>query len=239
MTHQGVAFRHDGALIDGQHRLSAIIEAGMPADLLVVRGLPNNAFMAIDNGIKRSMADLTGLPKKAAETCRLLASYIFYGVTLPSTVLDVANSGVAEIHEQLMEHCASSRAYYASAPMRAAAIISIMDGQDRDYVFSCYKALVTDDFSAMSDFMFSLVRQVNKGAVSAMKSGDTFARGLKLFNKKNSKLSLMKINESEISEALRLVRGILKPLIDKNIELESKKTRANRSGNSTISPTGA
>lgn len=57
VTHQGVAVGSDGLLYDGQHRLRAIIESGVPTMLLVVRGLDPTAREVIDIGEKRSAAD--------------------------------------------------------------------------------------------------------------------------------------------------------------------------------------
>lgn len=55
----GDAIRIDdgGMLIDGQHRLSACVKAGVSFQTLVVRGLPSKAFMTIDQGKHRSHAD--------------------------------------------------------------------------------------------------------------------------------------------------------------------------------------
>jgi len=40
LTHQGVAFDENGCLLDGQHRYQAIVNTGIPAQMLVTRGLP-------------------------------------------------------------------------------------------------------------------------------------------------------------------------------------------------------
>lgn len=54
----GEAIKFSGEkLIDGQHRLSAIIKANVPVQTLVVDGLPDDAFSTIDQGRKRSGAD--------------------------------------------------------------------------------------------------------------------------------------------------------------------------------------
>lgn len=51
-----------GRLLDGQHRLSAIVESLKPCRTLVVRGLPDEVFTAIDTNRKpRSAADVLGL----------------------------------------------------------------------------------------------------------------------------------------------------------------------------------
>lgn len=44
-----------GRLIDGQHRLSAVIEANIPIKFLVVRGVDNNTMPTIDVGLKRTL----------------------------------------------------------------------------------------------------------------------------------------------------------------------------------------
>lgn len=45
-------------LIDGQHRLNAIVKANTPVQTLVIEGLPDDAFATIDQGRKRSGADV-------------------------------------------------------------------------------------------------------------------------------------------------------------------------------------
>lgn len=56
LTHQGIAFDINGMLIDGQHRLSAIVLANTPVFTQVTRGLPVNAREAIDIGTPRNVA---------------------------------------------------------------------------------------------------------------------------------------------------------------------------------------
>jgi len=48
-------------LIDGQHRLAAIVKARMAVDALVVFGAPDEAFAFIDVGSVRSAADVFGI----------------------------------------------------------------------------------------------------------------------------------------------------------------------------------
>lgn len=66
ITHQGVAFDESGALIDGQHRLAAIVESGVDAWLLVVQGLPRTqgdakTMDAVDRHSVRTVADMLQL----------------------------------------------------------------------------------------------------------------------------------------------------------------------------------
>lgn len=52
-----IRFAKDGTLLDGQHRLSAIVESGVAITLLVVRGLDRSAQKTMDSGIIRPTAD--------------------------------------------------------------------------------------------------------------------------------------------------------------------------------------
>lgn len=54
VTHQPIAIDPDGALIDGQHRLSAVVAAGIPVSMLVAYNVPRETFAVIDAGQARS-----------------------------------------------------------------------------------------------------------------------------------------------------------------------------------------
>lgn len=49
-----IRFSKDGTLIDGQHRLRAIIESGTAQEFVVTRGCPNDTIKNLDTGCKRT-----------------------------------------------------------------------------------------------------------------------------------------------------------------------------------------
>jgi hypothetical protein len=55
-TSATIKFDEDGHLIDGQHRLLALIDAEVTLSLVVSRGEPKNAVYVIDTGMARSTA---------------------------------------------------------------------------------------------------------------------------------------------------------------------------------------
>lgn len=57
VTHQGIALNTEGVLVDGQHRLAAIVEAGIPVDLTVFTEVDPDTFDVLDIGKRRSAAD--------------------------------------------------------------------------------------------------------------------------------------------------------------------------------------
>ncbi|MEU9796833.1 hypothetical protein AB0E27_40915 [Streptomyces sparsogenes] len=61
LTHQGIAFDEDDVLIDGQHRLAAVLKAGMAVRMAVTYGVPRDAFTVMDTGRKRTGRDALAL----------------------------------------------------------------------------------------------------------------------------------------------------------------------------------
>jgi len=61
LTNQGIAIDEFGYLIDGQHRLRAIVESQTPVELLVIRATPNKSQLVLDQGLKRQPHDQVGL----------------------------------------------------------------------------------------------------------------------------------------------------------------------------------
>jgi len=61
LTHQGIAFDWHGNLIDGQHRLMAIIESGVTVSMYVTYNCDPDIFKVIDSGSTRNTNDVLKL----------------------------------------------------------------------------------------------------------------------------------------------------------------------------------
>lgn len=81
VTGETIKFDWTGRLIDGQNRLTAIIEADCPARILIVRDLDPQVQKVLDTGAKRSAGDALKMsghhsnPHVLAATIRLLAGW--------------------------------------------------------------------------------------------------------------------------------------------------------------------
>ena len=74
VTHQGIAFDSDGVLVDGQHRLAAIIEADVPVDMTVFTDVEPDTFDVLDTGKRRTAADVLAIEGEKSTT--LLAAMV-------------------------------------------------------------------------------------------------------------------------------------------------------------------
>jgi hypothetical protein len=55
---ESIKVAEDGSLLDGQHRLQAVVESGKSIQVLVVRNLPLRAQDTVDTGRRRRLADI-------------------------------------------------------------------------------------------------------------------------------------------------------------------------------------
>lgn len=59
-----VVFSDSGRLLQGQHRMQAVILTGVPITTFVVRGVPDDVFPSFDRGKKRGAADVLAIDGK-------------------------------------------------------------------------------------------------------------------------------------------------------------------------------
>ncbi|WP_405956097.1 hypothetical protein [Streptomyces phaeochromogenes] len=73
-THQGAAFDSDEFLLDGQHRLGAVVIADQPIDMYVTVGWDPNVFDVLDTGFKRAANQMITHPH--AKTMSAAARFV-------------------------------------------------------------------------------------------------------------------------------------------------------------------
>ncbi|AUH68485.1 hypothetical protein [Gordonia sp. YC-JH1] len=58
---EAIKFAEDGTLLDGQHRLHAIVRSGITVQMLVIRDLPKSTQHTMDTGANRKFSDVLKL----------------------------------------------------------------------------------------------------------------------------------------------------------------------------------
>ena len=80
LTHQPIAIDHAGCILDGQHRLTAIVEAGKSVPLMLATDCNQETMIAIDTGNTRSVGDILTISgtKNAALKAAIVKLYRSY-----------------------------------------------------------------------------------------------------------------------------------------------------------------
>lgn len=107
-----ICFSDGGVLINGQHRLNAIIKADTPIQMLVVRGVQSESFITFDNGKNRTMADILSLADipNANNVASVLKRYIMLsrGISVIKSENGVTSAKAYKITKQDMMDCYKS-----------------------------------------------------------------------------------------------------------------------------------
>lgn len=99
LTHQGICFDKEGALIDGQHRLHAIAHAGIPVEIMVTKSQVGSFHDPVDRIRPRTVALIMGV--NARDTaCFNMLRMLEVGMDL-NTPLTVAEATATYERHQL------------------------------------------------------------------------------------------------------------------------------------------
>lgn len=167
LTHQGVAISDTGKLLDGQHRLKAIMETGISAEMQVSFGLSDDAFKVIDRGSPRTMSDATRLAERVSSTLvfMLRNNNQVYNSAKPTAdhVLQLYE-GLKDDVDSLFTCCGTSRKLFTSAPFKAAAIVHSASGR-RDFAFSTYRTMANADTATTNPLVIQMFKKSMSGTL--------------------------------------------------------------------------
>ena len=211
LTHQGVAISPSGRLLDGQHRLSAIVQSGVSAQMVVALDVPEDSYLVMDRGKPRIISDALGLDRRIVEPCAYLCRlHGKRGGIEPHHVQEVVDHFSNAIQD-LLDACATKARGRTSAAVKAAASLRMMQGA-KSYVMDQWRAFVLSDFDAMSQSIKAFYRQ----AVNApLRTGqlnsqnDTAARAWIAFDP--ARKNITKIQISDIDVPLQEMRDVWQP----------------------------
>ena len=173
LTHQGIAFSSDGRLIDGQHRLEAIVTANKPVFMAVFIDLDDNMFGALDRGIRRTLTDETREDSRRVKPAAFIAGLIMgnRSAISPWDVQKVLNAYRNDF-DVMLDLAGSSPGGRASAGTRAAWVIrhhsltsSPSDQKFKQILREQWKAFINLDIRNLDETSSSLIRRLeNMGA---------------------------------------------------------------------------
>jgi hypothetical protein len=180
LTHQGIAIDEAGNLLDGQHRLSAIVETGATVEMLVTFDAPRATFTQIDTTLPRSVRDVSGesIPVVGMVNVILRASLNNAQPSRESSLrgLDV----LAGECNALLAFCGTVRRGLTTASARAAAVVQAYLTGDQTYPFMGYRNVVMQNFAELTASQQSFLRGLT--AATTRDHIDTFARALVAFD---------------------------------------------------------
>ena len=214
LTHQGIAISTDNVLLDGQHRLEAIVLADIPVVILVSTNVDKDSFKVIDNGAKRNIADLAGIEKRLAETSKLACKLINQN---PSTemVLRVAESELGKAIAELTKFAPKNRKLFTSSAFRLSA--AFMSMSNKDYAFNSFKSLSLSDIENIPPVALSVLKKAFANTLT-YKGGtqgqfEMIADAMYMFNESNKANSKIYMPANKREALLSEIRAYVASVI--------------------------
>jgi hypothetical protein len=141
-SNDGICFDKNGSLINGQHRLMAIVRSGVPQQFIVIRGLDENAFFAMDRGVKRNarhQLQALGHGGAHSDSFVVLAGKVYGNEPAPNHVF----MSVVEKYNSASEEIPSGRCMHYTAPLKAVLILGAFHGVDTSILKRVRKVIKT------------------------------------------------------------------------------------------------
>jgi len=172
MTGQPIIITDKGILIDGQHRLEAIVLAKVSVKLFIItikaiddKGELSALNVPIDLGYARSTSNITGISPKATSTVKQLIRLLESGGQVsclnPSVVIDRYNQ-IKDIVDYVVESPASR---YSKAPMNAGVVMAYLMGYD---IIGEYNNVARSKYTMLPERWGSWMRYVDSANSGGM-----------------------------------------------------------------------
>lgn len=188
-THQGVAIDKNGILIDGQHRLKAVLKSGVSVPMILFENVDPRAFNVIDQGERRSPYDVLRTSPSAAAIVRI-AVRMCEADSKPSFARMLPYyEALREDIESLLSNAPSANKYFTTAPIRLCAIVAMnLYPENAEAIADIYSKLSRHEVFDLKRVAAGWFTQFSNGTVdtsSASSLGDSIARAMYVFNPNN------------------------------------------------------
>jgi len=200
VTHQGIAVAPDGRLLDGQHRLMAIVRAGVSVRMLVFRNADPQTFAAIDGGNIRSLRDRMKVDGRILDPCVFIAR-LHGAERVGSHHLEPIVSGpVGEAILEMIATVGGAAKGRTTAPIKAAIALRMMKRPDRPRVLAQWKAFGLLDYASMCPSVQALCRVLTDAPARLQHNGSTMqtdraARAWLAFDPRRAAVSRIQVND--------------------------------------------
>jgi len=192
LTHQGIAIDTDGNLVDGQHRLNAILKYGGSVKMLIAYNTDSEAFRGMDRGTTRTISDITGFERDVTDVVSFIIEvYLGSRVTSNAKEMEPFLKIFARPVVELKNYCGTLARQRSVASVRAAAAVCMLD-RDSDFAMKAYARLIKLDFGSMTHKEHDFTRYLTKIPSRAGKyRNDIFVRALLAFDEGCSAVSVV------------------------------------------------
>ena len=215
VTPEAIILSKTGRLLNGQHRLQAVIESGETLILLFIENVDEAIFKRLDRGAPRSISDALQIDKKLAEVARfsglLMSPPSQGGNSISDLLVEELSELLAAPHSEVMDATSTVAKVFSSVPFRTAATLRILGGADPERVKAMYRNFVLGNVHELPPVGQALVGAIAGGRIGTKGGGATqrelFARAWDAFDPEKADLSrsVIRSPKRQIEDARNLL----------------------------------
>lgn len=193
-THQGIAIAADGRVLDGQHRLMAVVESGISCWMLVTWGADPATFKVTDVVcVRRTVSDVLQIDRYTAEVARLMATIV---LKKSSPAPDEVEPFVVAFADAASRVDSKKIRSISTAGVRAALTLAIAEGNE-DHALHIYRSMLRVTLSDAPPIASALYRYlISAGAGGgSVAQTECFLRALYAFTPENAGATKIQIRD--------------------------------------------
>ena len=202
-------------LLDGQHRLSAVLMSGCTIEASVALVQNEDVFRVLDQGVNRNNSDLTGIPSPVLQPLQWLLKQSVNGLRKGRIVINdierIKDENIFALSNRVNEVIKPKDRRFKSAPFRAAYIMAVdmkmCDLETADKVYTDLSHMNMTEWSRMMQNLFHQFETLKAQGTTNNLRNEIFMRGLYMFAEAKSKKTSIRITEQFIDNAEKRVRN--------------------------------
>lgn len=204
LTHQCVAFDSQGRLIDGQHRLSAIVLANksMTAYVAYYDSREEAMKLPIDMQATRAMYDVLQVSRRDQETCAALYRYLVPYTSQSVASLDMMVTGLRNELDWVHACVTTTVKQRSAAPARAAIVTLLREfPHEKEDLCRLYRAFVGMDLEGLPSSIMALIKNLDGASLLSGGGGkcqkELYLRVYYAFHPRNRSVKVIRLADQD------------------------------------------
>lgn len=218
LSPQPISISTKGILLDGQHRLSAVVLSNKSVEMMVVTGVNDNTYDVIDTGVNRSYADVTGLNNRESGIINRIARIVYWKKATHQMCHKIRDIYGDLIHKFDVNTCKTTVTLTSSGIFKAGIIYQAYRHNNIDECIEMYNNLINMKFEQLSPIAQSYLRfhsrHVSNQVVKKITIKDSFNIGSIVFDAENKNKLRIKFKDCKDNvKFMELTRNIIDGMV--------------------------
>jgi hypothetical protein len=210
-------------LLDGQHRLSAVLMSGCTIEASVALVQNEDVFRVLDQGVNRNLTDLTCIPSPVLTPLQWLLKHSVTGIRGKIVIDDIErirDENIFTLSYRINDVIKPKDRRFKSAAFRAAYIMAVdlkmCTQETANRVYTDLSHMNMTEWSRMMQNLFHQFETLKAQGTTNNLRNEVFMRALYMFSEAESKKTSIRITEQFVANAEKRVRNRINLLYRKN-----------------------